>query len=71
VATSGEFLVAAVNTLDELPARIRRFAADFNEHWLLERHRYRSPRQAPSARHGMIIVFTSQVSGEPGPAHHA
>ncbi len=32
--------------LDELRARIRAFAADFNEHWLLERHGYRTPRQA-------------------------
>jgi len=34
------------NTLDELRARIRAFAADFNEHWLLERHGYRTPAQA-------------------------
>ena len=33
-------------TLHELRARIRRFARDFNEHWLLERHGYRTPRQA-------------------------
>ena len=32
--------------LDELRARIRRFAHDFNEHWLLERHGYRTPAQA-------------------------
>ena len=37
------------DTLDMLRARIRRFAADFNEHWLLERHGYRSPRQAHQA----------------------
>ncbi len=30
----------------ELRARVRRFARDFNEHWLLERHGYRTPRQA-------------------------
>jgi putative transposase len=34
------------DTLDELRARIRQFARDFNERWLLERHGYRSPRQA-------------------------
>jgi putative transposase len=34
------------DTLDELRARIRRFARDFNEHWLLERHGYRTPAQA-------------------------
>jgi putative transposase len=34
------------DTLDELRARVRRFAADFNKHWLLERRGYRIPRQA-------------------------
>lgn len=34
------------DTLDELRERIRRFARDFNEHWLLERHGYRTPAQA-------------------------
>ena len=34
------------DTLDELRTRVRQFAADFNEHWLLERHGYRTPRQA-------------------------
>jgi transposase InsO family protein len=34
------------DTLDELRTRIRQFAEDFNEHWLLERHGYRTPRQA-------------------------
>ena len=34
------------DTLEQLRARIRRFAADFNEHWLLERHGYRTPAQA-------------------------
>ena len=34
------------DTLDELRARIRRFARDFNEHWLLKRHGYRTPAQA-------------------------
>ena len=37
------------DTLDELRARIRQFARDFNEHWLLERHGYRTPRQARDA----------------------
>src|SRR5215210_705030 len=34
------------DALDELRARVRQFAADYNEHWLLERHGYRTPRQA-------------------------
>jgi len=34
------------DTLHELRTRIRRFARDFNEHWLLERHGYRTPTQA-------------------------
>ena len=34
------------DTLDELRARIRQFARDFNKHWLLERHGYRTPIQA-------------------------
>ena len=34
------------DTLEELRARIRQFARDFNEHWLLERHGYRAPAQA-------------------------
>ena len=37
------------DTLEQLRARIRRFAADYNEHWLLERHGYRTPRQARQA----------------------
>lgn len=34
------------DTLEQLRARIRQFAHDYNEHWLLERHGYRTPRQA-------------------------
>jgi transposase InsO family protein len=34
------------DTLEQLRARSRQFAADYNEHWLLERHGYRSPRDA-------------------------
>ena len=37
------------DTLEQLRARVRRFAADYNEHWLLERHGYRTPRQARDA----------------------
>ena len=37
------------DTLDELRTRIRAFAEDFNERWLLERHGYRTPRQAAHA----------------------
>lgn len=37
------------DTLDELRARVRQFAADFNAHWLLERHGYRTPHQAREA----------------------
>jgi len=36
-------------TLEQLGARVREFAALYNEHWLLERHGYRSPRQARAA----------------------
>jgi hypothetical protein len=43
------------DTLDELRARIRQFVADFNEHWLLERHGYRTPAQArESLRHAAM-----------------
>ena len=38
--------VERFDTLEELRARIRRFAADYNEQWLLERHDYRTPAQA-------------------------
>jgi len=34
------------DTLEQLRARIRQFAHDFNEHWLLERHGYTTPAQA-------------------------
>lgn len=34
------------DTLEQLRTRIRRFAGDHNEHWLLERHGYRTPREA-------------------------
>jgi len=34
------------DTLDQLRARVRRFGRDFNQHWLLERHGYRTPTQA-------------------------
>ena len=34
------------DTLEQLRTRVGQFAADFNEHWLLERHGYRTPRQA-------------------------
>ena len=37
------------DTLEQLRARIRQFAADYNEHWPLERHGYRTPRQARDA----------------------
>jgi putative transposase len=37
------------NTLEQLRARIRQFARDYNEHWLLERHGYRTARQARDA----------------------
>jgi hypothetical protein len=33
-------------TLEELRKRVRGFARDYNEHWLIERHGYRSPREA-------------------------
>ena len=34
------------DTLEQPRARIREFARDYNQHWLLERHGYRSPREA-------------------------
>jgi len=37
------------DTLEQLRAGIRQFADDYNEHWLLERHGYRTPRQAAKA----------------------
>jgi putative transposase len=37
------------DTLEQLRARIRQFVRDYNEHWLLERHGYRTPRQARDA----------------------
>jgi transposase InsO family protein len=40
------------DTLEQLRARVRQFARDYNEHWLLERHGYRSPRQARAALTG-------------------
>ena len=36
-------------TVDQLRTRIRAFAADYNERWLLERLGYRTPRQARDA----------------------
>jgi putative transposase len=37
------------DTLEQLRARVRQSARDYNEHWRLERHGYRSPRQARAA----------------------
>jgi putative transposase len=37
------------DTLAELRARVRQLARDYNQHWLLERHGYRTPRQARAA----------------------
>jgi hypothetical protein len=37
------------DTLEQLRARIRQFAANYKEHRLLERHGYRTPRQARDA----------------------
>lgn len=33
-------------TFEQLRARVREFARDYNEHWLLERHGYRTPIEA-------------------------
>jgi len=33
-------------TFEELRTAVRRFAATYNAHWLLERHRYRTPTEA-------------------------
>jgi putative transposase len=40
------------DTLEQLRAGVRAFAELFNEHWLLERHGYRTPRQARAALTG-------------------
>lgn len=32
-------------SFEELRARVRRLARDYNEHWLLERHGYRTPSE--------------------------
>ena len=37
------------DTLEQLRVRVRQFAHDYNQHWLLERHGYRTPRQARAA----------------------
>ena len=37
------------DTLEQLRARVREFAQLYNQHWLLERHGYQSPRQARAA----------------------
>ena len=34
------------DTVEPLRTRIREFACDYNEHWLLDRHGYRSSVQA-------------------------
>ena len=31
---------------EQLRARVRQFARDYNAHWLLERHGYRTPTEA-------------------------
>ncbi len=36
----------APDTLEHFRARVRQFAADYNQYWLLERHGYRTPAQA-------------------------
>jgi transposase InsO family protein len=40
------------DTLEQLRTRVRQFTRDYNQHWLLERHGYRSPRQAHAALTG-------------------
>jgi transposase InsO family protein len=37
------------DTLEQLRALVRQFAELYKQHWLLERHGYRSPRQARAA----------------------
>ncbi len=57
-------------TLEDLRAAVRSFGRTYNQHWLIERHGYRTPPGAratdPSGAHDMIASF-SNVSGEPGP----
>ena len=60
------------DTLEQLRARIRQFAARLQRALAARTprlpHPTPSPRRAPPARHGMIAAFTNQVSGEPGAA---
>jgi putative transposase len=44
------------NTLEQLRTRVRQFTRDYNQHWLLERHGYRSPRQARAALTGQAAL---------------
>ncbi len=54
------------DTLEQLRARVRQFARDYNEHWLLERHSYRTPTETRAhlatrpGGHGMITTFTNK-----------
>jgi len=34
------------DTLDELQQAVRRFGRTYNQHWLIERHDYRTPIEA-------------------------
>lgn len=40
------FWIERFDTFEQLRARVREFARDYNEHWLLERHGYRTPTEA-------------------------
>ncbi len=51
------------DTHEQLRARIRRFATDYNKHWLLERHRYRTPAQA----HERLIHHTTMARASRSP----
>jgi putative transposase len=42
------------DTLEDLRARVRRFAADYNERWLLERHGYRTSPTHETSRSPQI-----------------
>ncbi len=55
------------DTLEQLRARIRRFARDFNQHWLLERHGYRTGEIAElldrSRPYAIRVLKTLQAVG--------
>jgi hypothetical protein len=60
------------DTLEQLRARIREFARDYNKHWLLERHGTAHPGKCAPAPPNLKASWhdhrreATQVSGDPG-----